>query len=72
VLTITHFEECLGADRTFIHVGGCMANKRLLESIDKAALLAWCTSSAGDGPLCPHVTPRRLKFGGILADFEAR
>jgi hypothetical protein len=41
LLTISHFARCLGADRTFVHVGGCVANKRLLESIDKAALLAW-------------------------------
>jgi hypothetical protein len=41
LLTITHFESCLVADRTVLHVGGCTANKRLLESIDKAALLAW-------------------------------
>jgi hypothetical protein len=41
LLTIGHFERCLGADRKFPHVGGCPANKRLLESIDKAALLAW-------------------------------
>ena len=33
--------RCLGADRTFLHAGGCTANKRLIESIDKAALLAW-------------------------------
>ena len=25
----------------FVHVGGCAANKRLIESMDKAALLAW-------------------------------
>jgi hypothetical protein len=41
VLTIAHFEGCLVADRTVLHVGGCTANLRLLESIDKAALLAW-------------------------------
>jgi len=41
VLTIGHVAQCLGADKTFLHVGGCPANKRLLESIDKAALLAW-------------------------------
>ena len=40
VLTIAHFEQCL-ADRAVLHPGGCAANKRLLESIDKAALLAW-------------------------------
>jgi len=41
LLTIGNFGECLVADRTVPHVGGCTANKRLLESIDKAALLAW-------------------------------
>ncbi|MCC7007933.1 MAG: hypothetical protein IT184_03880 [Acidobacteria bacterium] len=41
VLTITHFEPCLIPDRAVLHVGGCTANARLLESIDKAALLAW-------------------------------
>ena len=41
VLTISHFERCLGKDIKFIHVGGCVANKRLIESMDKAALLAW-------------------------------
>jgi hypothetical protein len=34
VLTIAHFEWCMVADQKFIHVGGCAANKRLLESID--------------------------------------
>ena len=41
LLTISHFDRCLGADRTFLHAGGCTANKRLIESIDKATLLAW-------------------------------
>jgi len=41
VLTIAHFTGCLNKDAKFIHVGGCVANKRLIESIDKAALLAW-------------------------------
>lgn len=41
VLTISHFDRCLVADRQILHVGGCTANLRLLESIDKAALLAW-------------------------------
>lgn len=41
VLTIAHFERCLVPDRQVLHVGGCEANRRLLESIDKAALLAW-------------------------------
>jgi hypothetical protein len=41
VLTISNFEGCLVPDRQVLHVGGCTANRRLLESIDKAALLAW-------------------------------
>ena len=41
LLTIGHFYWCLGADKKFVHVGGCTANKRLLESVDRAALLAW-------------------------------
>jgi hypothetical protein len=41
LLTIAHFDGCLREGQTFLHVGGCTANKRLLESIDKAALLAW-------------------------------
>ena len=41
LLTIGHFARCLGADKKFIHVGGCVANKRLIESMDKAALMAW-------------------------------
>jgi hypothetical protein len=41
LLTIPNIDRCLGADRTYLHAGGCTANKRLLELIDKAALLAW-------------------------------
>jgi hypothetical protein len=41
VLFIMDFAPCLVADRKEPHVGGCVANKRLLESIDKGALLAW-------------------------------
>lgn len=41
LLTIWHFEQCFVADQTFSQKGGCAANKRLIESIDKAALLAW-------------------------------
>jgi hypothetical protein len=41
VLTISHFDGCLVPDRQILHVGGCAANLRLLESVDKAALLAW-------------------------------
>jgi hypothetical protein len=41
LLTITQFDGCLRAVGPPLHVGGCAANKRLLESIDKAALRAW-------------------------------
>jgi hypothetical protein len=41
LLTIGLFERCLVPDRQKLHVGGCTANLRLIESIDKAALLAW-------------------------------
>ena len=41
LLTIAHFEACLAPDQRSLHKGGCAANKRLIESIDKAALLAW-------------------------------
>ncbi len=42
LLTISHFERCLPANRPAApNPGGCTANMRLLESIDKAALLAW-------------------------------
>jgi hypothetical protein len=41
LLTISKFASCLIPDRIDPHVGGCVANKRLLQSIDKAALMAW-------------------------------
>jgi hypothetical protein len=42
LLTIGHLPGCLGADRKGDPpAGGCTANKRLIGSIDKAALLAW-------------------------------
>ena len=41
VLVIMDFATCFIPDRKDPHVGGCVANKRLLESIDKSALLAW-------------------------------
>ena len=41
VLTISGFSRCLTPESQSAHVGGCRANVRLLESIDKAALLAW-------------------------------
>ena len=41
ILTISDFPQCLSAESQAPHVGGCRAAMRLLESIDKAALLAW-------------------------------
>jgi hypothetical protein len=41
LLTIALATQCLRADQEFDHPGGCAANKRLIESIDKAAVLAW-------------------------------
>jgi hypothetical protein len=41
VLTISRFSQCQTPESQSAHVGGCRANMRLLESIDKAALLAW-------------------------------
>jgi len=41
LLTIDGFAPCLIPDRKNPHVGGCVAMMRVLESIDKAALLAW-------------------------------
>ena len=41
VLTISGFARCQTPESQSGHVGGCRANVRLLESIDKAALLAW-------------------------------
>ena len=41
VLVIWNFERCIVPGDASPHNGGCAANKRLLESIDKAALLAW-------------------------------
>jgi hypothetical protein len=41
LLTIDGFAPCLVPDRKNLHVGGCVAMMRVLESIDKAALLAW-------------------------------
>lgn len=40
VLAITHFEPCL-APQTLPHPGGCVANRRLLESLDVEAIRAW-------------------------------
>jgi hypothetical protein len=41
VLTIWNFTQCLDENNKSVHVGGCVANRRLIESMDKAALLAW-------------------------------
>lgn len=41
ILVITHFSSCFVAELAPLHAGGCTANKRLLESIDQQALLAW-------------------------------
>jgi len=41
ILVISHFSGCVGDGPKPIHAGGCAANKRLLESIDREALLAW-------------------------------
>jgi len=41
LLVISHFTGCVGDGPKPIHAGGCAANKRLLESIDREALLAW-------------------------------
>lgn len=41
ILTIAHFERCFAAERPDLHAGGCRANKRLLETIDQQAILAW-------------------------------
>lgn len=41
ILTISHFSGCVGDGPKPLHVGGCAANRRLLESIDQQALLAW-------------------------------
>jgi hypothetical protein len=40
ILVIGHFSGCLDGPKP-IHAGGCAANRRLLESIDRQALLAW-------------------------------
>lgn len=41
LLIISQFARCLDGAPADPHPGRCTANKRLLESIDKAALLAW-------------------------------
>jgi hypothetical protein len=41
LLTISHFTNCLRLEGPSPHPGGCAANKQLIGSVDKAALLAW-------------------------------
>ena len=41
ILVIGHFAGCVGDVPKPLHAGGCAANTRLLESIDRLALLAW-------------------------------
>ncbi|MEO5824193.1 MAG: hypothetical protein ABIT71_27100 [Vicinamibacteraceae bacterium] len=41
VLVIGHFASCVGDGPKPLHAGGCAANTRLLESLDRQALLAW-------------------------------
>jgi hypothetical protein len=41
VLVIGHFERCLNSTQPASNQGGCTANRKLLEAIDKRALLAW-------------------------------
>jgi hypothetical protein len=41
VLAIGHFSSCFVDEVKSIHAGGCAANRRLLESIDRQALLDW-------------------------------
>jgi hypothetical protein len=40
VLVITRFDGCLGP-QTLSHPGGCVANRKLLETIDRQAILDW-------------------------------
>ena len=41
VLAIGHFERCLNSEQPASNQGGCTANRKLLEALDKRALLAW-------------------------------
>lgn len=41
LLVIAHFERCLAPSQPQVHAGGCTANRRLLETIDQPAVLAW-------------------------------
>jgi hypothetical protein len=40
VVVIAHFEQCL-TDQPALHAGGCAANRKLLETIDRQGILAW-------------------------------
>jgi hypothetical protein len=41
IVAIAQFTSCFLPDARFYQIGGCPTNKRLLESLDKQALLAW-------------------------------
>ena len=41
VLVIAHFERCLTPDQRALPAGGCPANMKLLEAIDRQAIHAW-------------------------------
>jgi len=41
VVVIAHFEQCLTSDQPALHAGGCSANRKLLETIDRQAIHAW-------------------------------
>jgi hypothetical protein len=41
VLAIGHFERCLNSEQPASNQGGCTANRKLLQALDKRALLAW-------------------------------
>jgi hypothetical protein len=41
ILVIAHFEQCFASQQPVLHAGGCAANKRLLEKLDRQAILAW-------------------------------
>jgi hypothetical protein len=41
ILAIAQFTPCFVPDARILQVGGCPANKRLLEGLDKQALLDW-------------------------------
>ena len=41
IVVIGHFDRCLQASQRALHAGGCAANMKLLETIDREAILAW-------------------------------